>query len=96
MTDSNTQSPEVLLTLEVPFGIAPPSCKPFTVRSGLPIEQALVQASLKLANAAAIAYEVADNASVEYRPLAHSVLHEIDAAKALVEASLGGLPGRGL
>ena len=96
MTDSTAHPPEVLLTLEVPFGIAPPSCKPFAVRGGLPVEQALAQASIKLANAAAIAYEVADNASVEYRPLAYSVLHKIEAARALVEASLGGFPGRGV
>lgn len=94
MSDSTAQSPDVLLTLEVPFGIAPPSLKPFSVRAGLPIEHALAQASIQLANAAAIAYEVADNASVEFRPLAYSVMHEIDTAKALVEASLAGFPGR--
>ena len=43
--------------------------------------------------AIATAYEAAENSSVEFRPLARAVVHQIEAAKALVEASVSGLNG---
>jgi len=41
--------------------------------------------------AQAIAYQAGDNTSPEFRALGCSVTHQIDAAKALIEASLAGL-----
>lgn len=64
---------------------------PFSVNPNVSVEHALLTASEYLACAAATAYEVADNSTLEFRPLARSVVHQLDAARALVEASLAGL-----
>ena len=61
------------------------------VRPDIKVEDALVLASEYLSCAAATAYETADNITLEFRPLARSVLHQIEAARALVEASVAGL-----
>ncbi|WP_349971162.1 DUF6124 family protein [Pseudomonas caspiana] len=63
----------------------------FTVKPDIKIEDALVLASEYLSCAAATAYETADNSTLEFRPLARSVVHQIEAARALVEASVAGL-----
>ena len=63
----------------------------FAVRPDIKVEDALVLASEYLSCAAATAYETADNITLEFRPLARSVLHQIEAARALVEASVAGL-----
>ena len=57
----------------------------FSVKPGVRVEDALLTASEYLACAAATAYEVADNSSLEFRPLARSVVHQLDAARALIE-----------
>lgn len=66
----------------------------FTVKPNVRIEDALVLASEYLSCAAATAYETADNSTAEFRPLARSVVHQIEAARALVEASVAGLEGK--
>ncbi|WP_122314920.1 DUF6124 family protein [Pseudomonas cichorii] len=66
----------------------------FNVKPGVRVEDALVLASEYLACAAATAYETADNSTKEYRPLARAVVHQIEAALALVEASVAGLEER--
>lgn len=66
----------------------------FTVKPNVRIEDALVLASEYLSCAAATAYETADNSTTEFRPLARSVVHQIEAARALVEASVAGLEGK--
>jgi hypothetical protein len=63
----------------------------FTVKPGVNIEAALVTASDYLMCAAATAYESADNSSKEFRPLARSVIHQIEAARVLIEAAVAGL-----
>lgn len=66
----------------------------FNVKPGIKIEDALVLASEYLLCAAATAYETADNSTKEFRPLAQAVVHQIEAARALVEASVAGLEER--
>lgn len=66
----------------------------FTVKPNVRIEDALVLASEYLSCAAATAYETADNSTTEFRPLARSVVHQIEAARALIEASVAGLEGK--
>ncbi len=66
----------------------------FTVKPGVSIEDALILASEYLTCAAATAHETADNSTKEYRPLARAVVHQIEAALALVEASVVGLEKR--
>lgn len=66
----------------------------FTVKPNVRIEEALVLASEYLSCAAATAYETADNSTIEFRPLARSVVHQIEAARALIEASMAGLEGK--
>ncbi|WP_268799037.1 DUF6124 family protein [Pseudomonas huanghezhanensis] len=65
----------------------------FSVRPGVRAEDALLTASEYLACATATAYEVADNSTPEFRPLARSVLHQLEAARALIEVSIAGLSG---
>lgn len=60
----------------------------FSVKPGVRVEEALLTASEYLACAAATAYEVADNSALEFRPLARSVVHQLDAARALIEVSI--------
>ncbi|MEQ7919908.1 hypothetical protein ABQX22_12005 [Xanthomonas sp. WHRI 1810A] len=60
----------------------------FSVKPGVRVEDALLTASEYLACAAATAYEVADNSALEFRPLARSVVHQLNAARALIEVSI--------
>jgi hypothetical protein len=60
----------------------------FSVKPGVRVEEALLTAYEYLACAAATAYEVADNSALEFRPLARSVVHQLDAARALIEVSI--------
>lgn len=59
----------------------------FTVKPDVKTSDILLLASDYLACAAATAYETADNSSLEFRPLARAVVHQIKAAHALVEAA---------
>ena len=63
----------------------------FTVKPGVRVEDALLSASEYLTCAAATAYEVADNSTLEFRPLARSVVHQLDAARALLDACIAGV-----
>jgi hypothetical protein len=60
----------------------------FSVKPGVGVEDALLTASEYLAYAAATAYEVADNCTLEFRPLARSVVQQLEAARALIEVSI--------
>lgn len=51
----------------------------------------MLQACAELSGAAATGYEVADNSTLEFRPLGRSVVTQIQSATALIEASLAGL-----
>lgn len=66
----------------------------FTVKPDVSVNDALVLACEYLTCAAATAYESADNHTPEFRALARSVVHQLEAARALVEASLMGLEGQ--
>ena len=68
----------------------------FSVKPDVRVEDALFTASEYLACAAATAYEVADNSSLEFRPLARSVMHQLDAARALIEVSIAKMGGSSL
>lgn len=63
----------------------------FTVRPDIPVTDALIQASELLRCASASTYELTDNAPRAVRPLAGSIVHLIDNARALVEACVAGL-----
>ncbi|GFM82442.1 hypothetical protein PSCICN_31340 [Pseudomonas cichorii] len=66
----------------------------FNVKPGIKIEDALVLASEYLLCAGATAYETVDNSTKEFRPLAQAVVHQIEAARALVQAAVAELEGR--
>lgn len=68
-----------------------PIASPFTVNPDISVEDALVLACEYLSCAAATAYESADNHRPEFRPLGLAVVHQLEAVRALVEASLVGL-----
>src|ERR1700712_393462 len=91
MIRSTPHPPETPVTQSIAFGINTGSQNLFTVQQGIKVEDALVLVSEYLACAAATAYESADNTPAEFRPLARAVVFQIDAAKALVEASIAGL-----
>jgi hypothetical protein len=91
MIQSTPHPPEIPVTKATPFGMNIGNQNLFSVQPGIRVEDALVLATEYLACAAATAYETADNASSEFRPLARSVVHQIEASKALIEASLLGL-----
>jgi len=63
----------------------------FTAKPGINVEDALITASEYLTCAAATAYESADNSTREFRALARAVMHQIEAARVLVEAAVAGL-----
>ncbi|UXZ94139.1 hypothetical protein K3169_17355 [Pseudomonas phytophila] len=71
-----------------------PNFSLFTVKPDVSIDDALVLACEYLTCAAATAYESADNHTPEFRALARSVVHQLEAARALVEASVMGLEGQ--
>jgi hypothetical protein len=71
-----------------------PPPQTLAVQAPITIEAALLQACAELCGAAATAYEVADNATLEFRPLGRSVLTQIQSARALVEAALAGFIGQ--
>jgi len=77
-----------------------PQTKPFetgtsllTTKPGVKVEDALIAASEYLTCAAATAYESADNSTKEFRALARAVMHQIEAARVLVEAAVEGMNG---
>ncbi|MCQ2993163.1 hypothetical protein NLO88_06970 [Pseudomonas syringae] len=71
-----------------------PNFSLFTVKPDVSVNDALVLACEYLTCAAATANESADNHTPEFRALARSVVHQLEAARALVEASLMGLEGQ--
>ena len=68
----------------------PPSHR-LAIHTPITIQAAMLQACAELSGAAATAYEAADNATLEFRPLGRSVVTQIHSATALIEASLAGL-----
>ena len=91
MIRSTPHPPQCPVTHATSFGVSLGSPDVFRVQPEVRVEDALVLASEYLTCAIATAYEAADNSSVEFRPLARAVVHQIEAAKALVEASVSGL-----
>ena len=91
MKQPQIQASSVLVTQSVPFGADAGERGLFSVQAGIKVEEALVIACEYLSCAAATAYESADNSSAEFRPLARAVVYQIEAARALVEASIAGL-----
>lgn len=91
MIRSTPHPPEIPVTQSVPFGVIVGSQSLFSVQAGISVEDALILASEYLSCATATANESADNTPAEFRPLARSVVHQIEVAKALVEASMAGL-----
>jgi hypothetical protein len=81
------------VTRALSFGHCPGSNLLFSVRADIPLEDALVHASDHLTCATATAFEVADSCPRELQSLARSVIHQLDVAKALVEASIAGING---
>ncbi len=71
-----------------------PNFSLFTVKPDVSVNDALVLACEYLTCAAATAYKSADNHTPEFRALARSVVHQMEAARALVEASVMGLEGQ--
>jgi hypothetical protein len=91
MIRSTPHPPETPVTKATPFGVHIDNQNLFSVQPGIKVEDALTLVSEYLNCAAATAYESADNSPAEFRPLARAVVHQIEAAKALVEASIAGL-----
>jgi len=63
----------------------------FRIKPDVRIVDALILASEYLACLEAIVYETVDNSTPEYRPLARSGMHQLEAARMLIEASVAGL-----
>jgi hypothetical protein len=91
MIRSTPHPPGMPVTKSLPFGVNLGNSNVFNVQPGTRVEDALVLVSEYLDCAAATAYESADNTSREFRPLARAVVHQIETAKALLEASIAGL-----
>lgn len=83
--------PQNPVTRALTFGHCLGSNMMFSVREGIQLEDALIHASDHLGCAAATAFELADECPPELRSLARSVVHQLEVAKALVEASIAGL-----
>jgi len=64
------------------------------VRAGMPVEEALIQACEYLKSVSAGAAEIVENAPQNLRALTRSVEHASEIARALVEASIGGVGHR--
>ncbi|WP_296260103.1 MULTISPECIES: DUF6124 family protein [unclassified Pseudomonas] len=94
MIRSTPHPPEIPVTQSTPFGADVGNQCLFSVQPGIRVDDALTLVYEYLNCAVATAYEAADNTSPEFRPLARSVVHHIEAAKALVEASIAGLAVR--
>ncbi|MCY1403508.1 hypothetical protein D9M71_186920 [compost metagenome] len=90
----NPPQPSTPVTQPLSFGHCPGSNLLFSIRADIPVDEALVHASDHLTCATATAFEVADNCPSELRSLARSVIHQLDVAKALVEASIAGINER--
>ncbi|SEQ70210.1 Protein of unknown function [Pseudomonas sp. NFACC02] len=91
MIRSTPHPPEIPVTKATPFRVNLGNLSLFRVQPEIRVDDALALASEYLSCAAATAYEAADNSPLEFRPLARAVVHQIEAAKALVEASIAGL-----
>ncbi|WP_346828645.1 DUF3077 domain-containing protein [Pseudomonas abietaniphila] len=91
MIRSTPHPPEIPVTKATPFSVNLGNLSLFRVQPEVRVDDALALASEYLSCAAATAYESADNTSAEFRPLARAVLHQVEAARALVEASIAGL-----
>ncbi|MNF46261.1 hypothetical protein D3C84_274180 [compost metagenome] len=87
----NPPQPPGPVTQALSFGQCSGSNLLFSIRADIPLEEALVHASDHLTCATAIAFEVADSCPRTLQSLARSVLHQLDVAKALVEASIAGI-----
>ncbi|WP_166357750.1 DUF6124 family protein [Pseudomonas akapageensis] len=91
MIKPSPNPPQNPVTRALTFGHCPGSNLLFSIRENIPLEEALVHACDHLGSATATAVEVANNCPPELQSLARSVMHQLDVAKALVEASIAGI-----
>lgn len=91
MLRSTPHPPVSSATLQTSNNINLGNLSLFTVKPDVRIEDALVPACEYLHCAAATAYEAAENSTQEFRPLARSVVHQLEAARVLVDASVASL-----
>lgn len=94
MVKPTPDPPEIRLyptTCQVDPNDCPGAISFFAVRPGIPIPDALCQASEFLRCASASAYELTDSAPTALRPLVWSIIHLIESARALEEACVAGL-----
>lgn len=85
----STPHPPQIPTPALPLPLAGPGL--FSVNPGIHAEDALIAAADYLECASAAADEVADHPSIECRALARSVVHQLDMARVLIEATLAAL-----
>jgi len=86
--------PDLPTTTETPFGTTDESNVPFyTVRAGIPFEDALVQIAVLLKCAGESSYELCDGGTPQ-RGLVWSTIHHIEAAQALTDALIKGVSVR--
>ncbi|WP_455926045.1 DUF6124 family protein [Pseudomonas putida] len=96
MSDLVPTPQEAAFTTELPFGpLTTANLKLFTVRTGLPAEEALLHASHLLDCIASTAYEHADGLQGHERKQGMAVYHLVEMARPLVDAAIGGIE-RGL
>ncbi|WP_455922927.1 hypothetical protein [Pseudomonas putida] len=81
-----------LTTAFHPFAPSEGEMPILAVREGMPLEEVLIHASGYLRSASAGAAEMVENCPVHLRPLARNIEHLAEIARALVEASITGLP----
>ncbi|EIK94214.1 hypothetical protein PMM47T1_22517 [Pseudomonas sp. M47T1] len=80
------------VTAHHPFGPCEGDMPILAVRNGMPLEEALTQACAYLKSTSAGAAELVGNCPPQWRAMARNVEHLSEIARALVEASLAGLP----
>ncbi|MCY1450434.1 hypothetical protein D9M71_672390 [compost metagenome] len=76
-----------LTTIEKPFGTVDSNGQPmFTVRAGIPAQDALDHASTLIAYAEATAWDVVDHLHLNDKALVLGLIQQLDAAQALLAA----------
>ncbi|WP_166361413.1 DUF6124 family protein [Pseudomonas akapageensis] len=78
-----------LFTYEKPFGTVDSNGQPmFTVRGGIPAEDALAHATTLIEYAEAMAWDVVDHLHLNDKSLVLGLIHQLDAAQAFIGAVL--------
>ncbi|WP_166362890.1 DUF6124 family protein [Pseudomonas akapageensis] len=80
-------STPALFTTEKPFGTVDSNGQPmFTVRGGIPAEDALAHAATLVQYAEATAWDVVDHLHLNDKSLVLGLIQQLDAAQALISA----------